>query len=109
MLQPARRLLCKLDFADMQFSLWVEQCCWQRAWVGWLWAAAAPASWRPGGRLRTGSHNCPRARCTSPTTPCLALAASRSYFLGYQRPEDVPEDPVERAKWMFGLPACLEL
>lgn len=45
-------LLCKLDFADMKFSL---------------------------------------------------------YFLGYQKPEDVPEDPVERAKWMFGLPACLEL
>ncbi|KAI3428531.1 hypothetical protein D9Q98_007354 [Chlorella vulgaris] len=31
------------------------------------------------------------------------------FFLGYQKPEDVPEDPVERAKWMFGLPACLEL
>ncbi|EFN55203.1 hypothetical protein CHLNCDRAFT_134426 [Chlorella variabilis] len=45
-------LLCKLDFADMKFSL---------------------------------------------------------YFLAYQSPEDVPADPVERAKWMFGLPACLEL
>ncbi|PSC70835.1 glyoxalase I [Micractinium conductrix] len=31
------------------------------------------------------------------------------YFLGYYKPEDVPEDPVERAKWMFGLPATLEL
>ena len=31
------------------------------------------------------------------------------YFLGYVDPADVPEDPVERAKWMFSLPACLEL
>lgn len=40
---------------------------------------------------------------------CPALPPNRRYFLGYQKPEDVPEDPVERAKWMFGLPACLEL
>lgn len=52
LLRAPHRLLCKLDFADMKFSL---------------------------------------------------------YFLGYQDPAAVPEDPVERAKWMFGLPACLEL
>lgn len=31
------------------------------------------------------------------------------YFLAYVKPEDVPEDPVERARWMFGLPGVLEL
>jgi lactoylglutathione lyase len=31
------------------------------------------------------------------------------YFLGYVDPSEVPEDPVERARWMFGLPGCLEL
>lgn len=31
------------------------------------------------------------------------------YFMGYCSPEDVPEDPVERARWMFGLPGCIEL
>lgn len=31
------------------------------------------------------------------------------YFVGYCKPEDVPEDPVERARWMFGLPGCIEL
>lgn len=46
-------LLCKLDFADMKFSL---------------------------------------------------------YFLGMlEDPAEIPEDPAERARWMFGRPACLEL
>ncbi|GBF96494.1 lactoylglutathione lyase [Raphidocelis subcapitata] len=31
------------------------------------------------------------------------------YFVGYARPDEVPEDPKERAKWMFSRPACLEL
>ena len=31
------------------------------------------------------------------------------YFLGYTEPEEVPDDPVERARWMFSKPACLEL
>jgi lactoylglutathione lyase len=31
------------------------------------------------------------------------------YFLGYVDGADVPEDPVERARWMFGVPGCLEL
>lgn len=31
------------------------------------------------------------------------------YFLAYADPEDIPGDAVERARWMFGLPACLEL
>ncbi|KAG7673980.1 hypothetical protein Ndes2526B_g02543 [Nannochloris sp. 'desiccata'] len=31
------------------------------------------------------------------------------YFLGYVDPAEIPEDPVERARWMFGLPGCLEL
>ncbi|KAL4439269.1 hypothetical protein ABPG77_004171 [Micractinium sp. CCAP 211/92] len=31
------------------------------------------------------------------------------YFLGYAKPEEVPEDPVERCRWMMGQPACLEL
>ncbi|KAL4428384.1 hypothetical protein ABPG75_002473 [Micractinium tetrahymenae] len=31
------------------------------------------------------------------------------YFLSYAKPEDVPEDPVERCRWMMGLPGCLEL
>eukprot|EP01023_Acetabularia_acetabulum_P040026 TRINITY_DN386_c0_g1_i1.p2 TRINITY_DN386_c0_g1~~TRINITY_DN386_c0_g1_i1.p2 ORF type:complete len:229 (-),score=29.83 TRINITY_DN386_c0_g1_i1:287-973(-) len=31
------------------------------------------------------------------------------YFLGYYPKEDIPEDPKERATWMFGLPAVLEL
>jgi len=31
------------------------------------------------------------------------------YFLAYVAPEEVPEDPVERARWMFSRPACLEL
>lgn len=31
------------------------------------------------------------------------------YFVGYADPADVPEDPVERCKWMMGLPGCIEL
>eukprot|EP01024_Parvocaulis_polyphysoides_P032668 TRINITY_DN29225_c0_g2_i1.p1 TRINITY_DN29225_c0_g2~~TRINITY_DN29225_c0_g2_i1.p1 ORF type:complete len:252 (-),score=32.63 TRINITY_DN29225_c0_g2_i1:293-1048(-) len=31
------------------------------------------------------------------------------YFLGYYPKEEIPEDPKERATWMFGLPAVLEL
>eukprot|EP01025_Chloroclados_australasicus_P008706 TRINITY_DN1317_c0_g1_i1.p3 TRINITY_DN1317_c0_g1~~TRINITY_DN1317_c0_g1_i1.p3 ORF type:complete len:234 (-),score=32.30 TRINITY_DN1317_c0_g1_i1:431-1132(-) len=31
------------------------------------------------------------------------------FFLGYYPKEDIPEDPKQRATWMFGLPAVLEL
>jgi hypothetical protein len=31
------------------------------------------------------------------------------YFLGYASPEDVPDDPVDRARWMFGQRGTLEL
>lgn len=31
------------------------------------------------------------------------------FFLGYEKVEDIPEDPAERARWMFGRPAILEL
>ncbi|KAF8057627.1 Glo1 [Scenedesmus sp. PABB004] len=31
------------------------------------------------------------------------------FFLGYEAPEDIPEDPAERARWMFSRPAVLEL
>lgn len=31
------------------------------------------------------------------------------YFLGYEKKEDIPEDPAERARWMFSRPAVLEL
>lgn len=31
------------------------------------------------------------------------------YFLGYADASEVPEDPVERARWMFGLPGVIEL
>jgi len=31
------------------------------------------------------------------------------YFLGYADPADVPEDPVERARWMFAQPGLIEL
>lgn len=31
------------------------------------------------------------------------------YFLGYCSIEDIPEDPIQRARWMFGLPGCIEL
>lgn len=31
------------------------------------------------------------------------------YFVGYADPAGIPEDPVQRAKWMFGLPGLIEL
>jgi len=31
------------------------------------------------------------------------------YFVGYGEPQAVPDDPVERAAWMFGLKGCIEL
>ena len=31
------------------------------------------------------------------------------YFVGYAEPQAVPDDPVERATWMFGLKGCVEL
>lgn len=31
------------------------------------------------------------------------------YFLGYADPDEIPDDPVERARWMFSRPGCLEL
>jgi lactoylglutathione lyase len=31
------------------------------------------------------------------------------YFLGYEKKQDIPEDPAERARWMFSRPAVLEL
>eukprot|EP00879_Flechtneria_rotunda_P001465 GHRR01001619.1.p1 GENE.GHRR01001619.1~~GHRR01001619.1.p1 ORF type:complete len:183 (+),score=46.31 GHRR01001619.1:210-758(+) len=31
------------------------------------------------------------------------------YFLGYEKKEDIPDDPAERARWMFSRPAVLEL
>jgi len=31
------------------------------------------------------------------------------YFLGYEDPKDIPEDPKQRAIWMFSRPAILEL
>ena len=31
------------------------------------------------------------------------------YFLGYVDPDQVPDDPVHRARWMFGQPGLLEL
>eukprot|EP00775_Hariotina_reticulata_P012720 gene12720-12850_t len=31
------------------------------------------------------------------------------YFLGYEKTEDIPGDPAERARWMFSRPAVLEL
>ena len=31
------------------------------------------------------------------------------YFVGYANAEDVPEDPVERTRWMFGVPGLVEL
>lgn len=30
-------------------------------------------------------------------------------FVGFAEPSEVPEDPKERARWMFSRPACLEL
>lgn len=31
------------------------------------------------------------------------------YFLGYEDAASIPEDPVERARWMFGRPGLIEL
>lgn len=31
------------------------------------------------------------------------------YFLGYEDPAEIPEDPVERGRWLFSRPATLEL
>ena len=31
------------------------------------------------------------------------------YFLGYVEKEEIPEDPLARAAWMFGLPGLIEL
>ena len=32
------------------------------------------------------------------------------YFMGYLQPgQSIPDDPAERAKWVFGLPALVEL
>ncbi len=42
---------------------------------------------------------------------CPLLPAWRSlYFLGMvDDVNEIPEDPAERARWMFARPACLEL
>jgi hypothetical protein len=31
------------------------------------------------------------------------------FFLGYERQEDIPQDPKQRAAWMFSRPGLLEL
>lgn len=111
---PARRLrplrlslLCKLDFADMKFSLFFlgyvspEQVRGTRVRVHAppayaRRACAGRASAAPAGAPPLALTRPPHPPRTAPTCPAPACP-------------QVPDDPVGRARWMFGLPGVLEL